>query len=91
MAIHHDVDLVTHGLSHRGHIGFGPPNGRQAFERHGFGDGHRFERGVAVFDGLLSQFRETFVVVAARSVEVFHPAATEMGVGADPVTNWSTP
>ena len=91
MAIDHDVDVIADRVAHGGDVVDGPLDGSVSFDRHRFRDGHRFERGVAIFDCRLGEFAKAFVIVATRFVEVFEFAAAEMGIGADVVADRTAP
>jgi len=91
VAVDHNVDVVADRVAHGGDGCFGQADGTKPFDRHRRRDGHTLERGVAVFDGLLSQVAKLLRVFDGRFVKVFHLATTEVAVGTHPVSNRPTP
>jgi len=91
VTVDHDVDGVTDRFTHRLDSGLGQSDRPQTFDRHRRRYGHRFERRKTVLNRLPRQVAELAGVLDRRPVEILHPPATQMTVGADVIPHRSAP
>ncbi len=91
MAVHHQIDVITHCVSHRCHTGFSGFDRLESFNGHCRGYGHGLHGCESFSNCLPSQICKTMSFIDRRFVEGLHVAAAQVTIEPNRITHRATP